>query len=320
MADAAHMIAALKPSADDPDAIVSMHKIVLALASAPAMRGLGTDEAALLGPTMPADKAKEALVSLENKLVEIRAFGEDTLQGLPECQWRNALLLYWHLYKGSQPDFAVTLPGEVDHWRGGAQEFAVTLSLQAQTLIPQQRWVQVTLAISRFSALLINGLCSHNDEVELSKMRKILSGGGLPYPNLRLCATAGGQESLSEEIPVGQHVSVHVEICRDHVAEIASDATPAYRDPHSKIYEAYWVYIEALKPEGTPNNLIQGKSFTVQGDVRKPTVTHDIVFRSPPVPGTYTLRIHTISASVIGVYLSTDVTFTIVEDSVPDLE
>ena len=69
MADAAHMIAALKPSADDPDAIVSMHKIVLALASAPAMRGLGTDEAALLGPTMPADKAKEALVSLENKLV-----------------------------------------------------------------------------------------------------------------------------------------------------------------------------------------------------------------------------------------------------------
>ena len=44
------------------------------------------------------------------------------------------------------------------------------------------------------------------------------------------------------------------------------------------------------------------------------------VFQAPPAPGTYNLRVHVTSTSVIGIYETCELSFTVVEDDVPDLE
>ena len=163
MADLTHLVTKLKPSESDPDAVVSELSVIVALATTPAMKQLGEDEAQLLGPTIPGDKAKEALSKLEDKLEELEAFPKDALNGLPECEWRNAVLLYWHMYKPKLDEFAAELPGEVDHWRGGANQIAIKLLVQSQMLMPQQRWVQVTLAVAKLSALMATALWSHDD-------------------------------------------------------------------------------------------------------------------------------------------------------------
>ena len=61
MEDLGHLTTALKPPAEDPDEPVSQLRLVIALAGAPALKQLGEDEAALLGPTLEGVKAKEAL-------------------------------------------------------------------------------------------------------------------------------------------------------------------------------------------------------------------------------------------------------------------
>jgi hypothetical protein len=318
MADMSHLVAKLKPSADAPDAPVAQHDVMLALASAPIMKGLGEDESQLLGGTIAGDKAKEALSQLEDKLEAIGAFPKDCLNDLDECTWRNAVLLYWHLHKGSQEAFAATLPGELDHYRGGVNQFATKLVIMAQMLFPQQRWVQVTLAIAKFSALLANAMWSHDDEGERKRMADVLAEDGLPYPKLSLAAKAAPRESAGDEVTAGQHVAVSVELGREHAAEIAEGSTPPCNNPQG-IYEAYWVYLEGVK-EGAPNSLIQAKPLVVTGDVRAPSVSLELLFQAPPVAGRYHLRVHVTSTSVIGIFLTTDVAFTVIDDDVPDLE
>jgi hypothetical protein len=318
MADLGHVVTKLAPSKEDPDAVVPQHKVMIALASAPCMDVLGLDESQLLGPTMDADKAKEALSKLEDKLEEIGAFPKDSLNDLSECHWRNAVLLYWHLHKASQEEFAATLPGEIDHFRGGANQFATSLLIKCQMAMPQQRWVQVTLAVARLSALVANALHSHEDEGELGRMRTILAGDGLTYPKLTLTASAHPRESNAPEVTAGQHVVVAIELAREHAAAMSSGAAPPCNNPQG-IYEAYWLYVEGIKPDGTPNSLIVAKPVVVQ-DVSLETVKAEAVFQSPPNPGTYQLRVHITSTSVVGVNLDTDVSFVVVEDDVPDLE
>ena len=93
--------------------------------------------------------------------------------------------------------------------------------------------------------------------------------------------------------------------------------------PHSVnpqgIHEAYWVYVESLKPEGTPNLLVAAQPVAVK-DLTAPFVTAEIPLQAPPSAGSYTLRAHVLSTSVIGVDLTTEVSFTVMEDDVPDLE
>ena len=55
-------------------------------------------------------------------------------------------------------------------------------------------------------------------------------------------------------------------------------------------------------------------------DLEQSVVTAEQPFTAPPNPGKYTLRVHVTSTSVIGIDLTTDVSFTVVEDDVPDLE
>lgn len=54
-------------------------------------------------------------------------------------------------------------------------------------------------------------------------------------------------------------------------------------------------------------------------NLEEQTIVDEVPFVAPPA-GTYTLRVHVISTSVIGVWLQTDVSFTVAEDDVPDLQ
>lgn len=324
MLDLGHLATQLKPSAEAPDAEVSMHKVMLALSSTPAMNQLGTDDESLLGSTLTAEQARERLSKLEDKLESWDAFPVDSLNELPLPQWRNILLLYWHLYKQKDEAWAAeakeALEGELDHWRGGANQIATKLLIQAQMLLPQQRWVQPTLAVAKTSALLANALWSHTDGAALSKMGKILEEDCLPMPKLSISATAKPRDSTdgTTEITAGLHIVCKVELTREHAAVAGEGTKPACNNPQG-IYEAYWLYIEGLKPEGTPNSLIIAKPLVVT-DLEQAVVSGDAVFQAPKETGTYHLRAHVTSTSVIGVCLSCDVSFTVVEDDVPDLE
>ena len=55
-------------------------------------------------------------------------------------------------------------------------------------------------------------------------------------------------------------------------------------------------------------------------DLSMEAVTAEAPFQAPPKPGTYTLRVHVLSTSVIGIDHVCDTTFTVVEDDVPALE
>ena len=118
---------------------------------------------------------------------------------------------------------------------------------------------------------------------------------------------------------------MRVELHRDHAETStgggADGATPAIAtsqmNPHG-ILEAYWLYIEGVKPEGTPNSLIAAQPVVVK-DLREAVVRATQAFMAPPDAGTYNLRIHLTSTSVTGVNLAHDCTFTVVEDDVPAL-
>ena len=61
-----------------------------------------------------------------------------------------------------------------------------------------------------------------------------------------------------------------------------------------------------MKPEVTPNSLVAAQPLVVK-DLEQAEVKAEVVFVAPPVPGKYTLRIHVLSTSVIGIELEADV-------------
>ena len=194
---------------------------------------------------------------------------------------------------------------------------ATKLLVKAQMLMPQQRWVQPTLAIASASALVSNALWSHTDEEAISAMRGILQEDQLPYPKLSLNATCGPKNTAesADECTAGQAVSVKVILNREHAAPPADGQEP--NNPQG-IYEAYWLYVEGLK-EGQPNSLIAAQPMVVK-DLEEAVVEAEKDFQAPPKPGTYTLRVHVVSTSVIGIHHTKDVSCTVVEDDVPALE
>jgi len=316
----AHLATVLEPPKEDPDAEVPMIKLARALATSPAMSELGTDQQQLLGKLEYA-VAKDALSKVEDKLEELGALKTDELNDIEnECHWRNTVLIYWHMFKqAADQDFIDSLPGEVDYFRGGANQIATKLLIQSQMLMPQKRWVQVTLTVAKMSALMATALWSHTDPEALAKMAKITSDDQLPQPKLGLSASATWKENPGNtEIPAGQNVKVTVELKREHASDVDPGSMPPCNNPQG-IYEAYWLYIEGRKPQGTPNSLIVAKPLVVQ-DLTAKVVTGEALFQAPPKPGEYHLRVYVTSTSVIGIDLKADVKFTVVEDDVPDLE
>uniref|UniRef100_A0A7S2H1A8 SEC63 domain-containing protein n=1 Tax=Haptolina brevifila TaxID=156173 RepID=A0A7S2H1A8_9EUKA len=318
--DLAHLVQTLKPSDEDPDAEVSLVNLCRAFATAPAMQALGTDEKQLLGPTLEYSVAKDALSKVEDKLEELGALKTDELNDMEnETHWRNVVLTLWHMWKLAADDaFVETLPGELDYWRQGANQTVTQLLIKCQMLMPQQRWVQVTLAIASMSALMANALWSHTDPKALTKMAEVISNDGLLQPKLCCTASAVWKESpSSNEVPAGQQVLVNVELVREHASEEGSEQ-PKCNNPQD-IYEAYWLYVEGIKPQGTANSLIVAKPMVVK-DVTQKVVTGTAIFLAPPDPAVYKLRIYITSTSVIGIHLKAECQFVVVEDDVPDLE
>ena len=137
----------------------------------------------------------------------------------------------------------------------------------------------------------------------------------LPMPKLSLAATA--EAKTTSEIVAGTTMNATVKLTRQHAAIPGEGARPACNNEQG-IYEAYWLYIEGIKPEGTPNSLIAAKPMVVK-NLEEAVIVDEVPFVAPPA-GTYTLRVHVLSTSVIGVELTTDVTFTVEEDDVPALQ
>lgn len=212
------------------------------------------------------------------------------------------------------------LPSGVEPVRAFINQLATKLLIKAQMLMPQQRWVQPTLAVAGASALISNALWSHTDEKALASMRTILQEDQLPYPKLKLEATAGPKATNGEgeECAAGQHVLTKVKLTREHAKKPGEGPDPQPNNPQG-IFEAYWLYIEGLKPEGTPNSLICAQPMVVK-DLEQGVVTAEAPFTAPPAPGKYTLRVHLLSTSVIGIDETCEVSFTVVEDDVPALE
>jgi len=233
---------------------------------------------------------------------------------------RNILLLYWHMHKAAHEDFLTTLEERtmktLETQRSLANQLATTLLVRSQMLMPRQRWVQPTLAIARASALIATALWSHTDEAALAIMAKHLQDeDSLPMPKLSLTATAGPKST--SEIISGATMQATVKLERQHAAVPGEGERPPCNNPQG-IYEAYWLYIEGLKPDGTPNSLIAAKPMVVK-DLEEKVLTDEVPFVAPQA-GSYTLRVHVLSTSVVGVELTHDVEFKVEEDDVPDLQ
>jgi len=308
MADLAHLTEKLAPSETDPDVSVSLLRVIQALATSPIMSRLGEacDE--------------EVLKKLEDGLVAAEQLEANAVASCSALERRNVLLLFWHMNQSNLTELAAAVTPEVNHLRGGANELATQLLIKAQMLMPQRRWVQPTLAVARASALISNALWSHTDPKALAAMRTILEEDQLPYPKLTMEADAGSKASdgVDKECLTSQPVLVTLKVHRGHAAKPEEGPRPPPNNAQG-IYEAYWLYIEGLKPQGTPNSLIAAQPLVVK-DLEMKAIEAKVPFTAPPKAGTYTLRVHVCSTSVVGIAMSTDVAFTVTEDDVPALE
>jgi len=167
---------------------------------------------------------------------------------------------------------------------------------------------------------------------------------GMPYPKLRLQARTVLASTLATAPPTGdsapegwtildaadvepavclpgQTLAVQVELQREHASscvaptELIGDATS---NPHG-VLEAFWLYVEGQRPEGSANVLIAAQPLIVK-DLATPTLRATVQFDAPPTPGEYSLTAHINSTSVVGCDLASDLKFVVQEDDVPALE
>jgi len=317
MMDMSHLSEQLKPSPEDPDAPLSTFTVVKALATCPSLKQI---DAVTPGDTKiiveTVDKIETALRSAGALTADEMA----TCLELPRDHRRNVMLIYWQMYQ-TKLDKEI----ELDNITSGQQQIAnrmcTGILVKAQMLLVQNRWVQATLAIARISALISCGLWSHTEEECKIQMAKVLENDGLPMPELRVEASASAKERPEKEILVDAAVKVDVVLYRDHVSAPGDKAKIADNPLNPQgILEAYWCYAEGVKPDPkVPNSLIGAHPMVVKS-LDEPFVSAEIAFRAPPTPGTYPVRVHIISTSVIGVDLTTDTTFTVVEDDLPPLQ
>ena len=232
---------------------------------------------------------------------------------------RQSVLLLLYQLNQQRPNFQVDLASDAADHAEKILAFATKLLMQAQVYLPNAKWVQPTLAVARASALIANSLWSHTDEVALAKMNEILDADGLPPPKLalKICAypkDSSPSDGTCEVLPKG-HVTLDVQLTREH----AGPPKEGSECPNPQgIWEAYWLYVEAHKPEGTQNTLMIAQPMVVK-DTTESVVKANITFGVPPDPGSYTLSVHIVSTSVIGIEMSESLTFAVVEDDVPDL-
>jgi len=321
MHDLKHIVLSLKPKEDAPDAEVSLLSVVMALASAPTLlKPIEDEDEKAVAEAAMAECTDEVLDKLEAAFVEAKAFDAGALVSCKKLVRRNVLLIYWHMHRSNMKELADSMPGGVEATRGYLNQLIITLLVKAQMALPQQRWVQPTLAVAGASALISNALWSHTDKEALQMMEKILQEDQLKYPKLQLEGQAGPKSTNGEgdECVAGQAVQLTVRLKREHFTKPGAAEQPTPNNPQG-IVEAYWLYVEGLKPEGTPNSLIAAQPMVVK-DASQTVISAEVPFTAPPNAGEYTLRLRVTSTSVVGVNHVVDVGFKVVEDDVPALE
>ena len=115
-----------------------------------------------------------------------------------------------------------------------------------------------------------------------------------------------------------QEVAVQVELTRCHASENAMVPEVTPENPQG-ILEAYWLYVEGIKPEGTPNVLIAAQPMVVK-DLGTPVLRTTLKFEAPPPPQDYELIVHIASTTVVGCDIAKRISFVVQEDDVPALE
>jgi len=148
-------------------------------------------------------------------------------------------------------------------------------------------------------------------------MNRELDKAGTPMPILRLDIEGKGVESQNQTVLPTKQYSLDITLHRDHAlppdAEIPEALAP------QGIYEAFYLILEGLMGEGKPNHLVSIQPAIVK-DLTEKTIKVPITFVAPEKPGQYSLRIHLTTNSIVGVYLSQDISFEVIEDDVPTLQ
>lgn len=331
----------LRPEGGDPDKPLGTVDVLGAMAECGSFANLTTAI-----KNAPAEQQKttiKAFMQLEQALVEHGTEADSAAlkasKAKPE-QRRPLLLMLYILYKHKLGE-AVVLDETTTFYYDATKRLATQLLMHAQMVLPQQRWVQQTLGVSKVAALLVNELWSHDDPECKRRMAEILdpkpeegkpAEPGMPYPELAVqCRTvlamaleAGiiGKMAADNEpascLP-GQLVAVQVELTRLHAgkggvpADIANDET----NPKG-ILEAYWLYIEGHTPKGA-NTLLAAQPLTVT-DLATKTLPAMAKFEAPKEAGEYNVTVHLASTSVVGCDVTVPLKFIVQEDDVPALE
>ena len=252
---------------------------------------------------------------------------------------RALLLLLWVLYRVKADD-AVEIDARMLGYIEGTKRLATKVLMQAQMMLPQQRWIKAVLATSQLSALFVNELWSHAEPDCIERMKESLKQSELNYPVLKLrVRTILEEQAAKEDLAIQelgkseawldseaapaqalpkQFVRLQVELTRQHTSEHPTPGDAVTPDNPQGILEAYWLYIEGVKPDGEPNVMIAAQPLVVK-DLTTTTLRASVKFESPPQPGEYTLIAHIASTTVIGCDLNGTATFNVVEDDVPPL-
>jgi len=240
--------------------------------------------------------------------------GKRTAQGVR----RNALLMYWVMYQYKIGEDAIKLDPRTKVQTGLVESLATKLLIRCQTVMPlQNKWMQQSITIANMSARFCNKLWSDDDPDCLKRMQEELALTGTVFPKISIEARCRAAETGPSSILPGKQVSVDINMIRAHAHEQGTEL-PECTNPQG-IYEAYWCYLEGLKPDGQPNSFLSAQPVVVK-DLCAPLVESKLIFMAPEQAGTYRLRLHFCNTSVIGCYVNYDVSFEVVEDDVPTLE
>jgi len=232
----------------------------------------------------------------------------------------------------------VTLDDNMTRYYEATKRLATQLLMHAQMVLPQQRWVKQTVAVSHLAALFVNELWSHEDPDCIERMKRILwpaeadqtaESSRMPFPELRLIARTVLADELERDVAgsdwskpctclPGQLVTVQIELTRGHAGqgEAGADLKDLEQNPKG-ILEAYWVYIEGHTPQGS--TLLGAQPVTVS-DLSTTTLPAMARFEAPKEAGEYAVTVHIASTSVVGCDQTMGLKFIVQEDDVPALE
>jgi len=174
----------VKPDGANPNKELSTVDCMCAMATCPSFEALHETI-----KNLDAEEKKKTVmgfITLERALMEHAS--EEDAAGLRDSKdvsgaekRRALLLLMWVLYRAKAGD-SVPLDERFMGFVEGSKRLATKVLMQAQMLLPQQRWIKATIATSRLAALLVNELWSHDDDECKSKMSEMLQKQGESYP------------------------------------------------------------------------------------------------------------------------------------------